>query len=170
MPHATDSRLAIYTAWGPIGITVRNGVVVRCELPRVIKAAAATPRVLRVELRAALKKDRRVLRSAERFVRAVLRGRAADAPPLVEEGDPSFTAACRRAMQSIRPGQTISYAELARRAGRPAAARAAGQACARNPLPLFVPCHRVRASNGNMGGFSAGLRWKSFLLDVEARA
>ena len=53
------------------------------------------------------------------------------------------------------------------RAGRPAAARAAGGACRANPVPLFLPCHRVMAANGQWGGFSAGLPWKIHLLRLE---
>jgi len=63
----------------------------------------------------------------------------------------SVLTACRE----IRFGQTITYAELAARAGRPAAARAVGSALAKNPLPLLVPCHRVLRSDGQIGGFSA---------------
>ncbi len=68
----------------------------------------------------------------------------------------------------ISPGKTIAYAELAQTAGHPGAARAAASACARNPVPLFIPCHRVIASDGSPGGFSAGLAWKLRLLEIEA--
>lgn len=70
-------------------------------------------------------------------------------------------------MERIPAGATCTYAELAARAGRPRAVRAAGQACARNPLPLFVPCHRVLGSGGVLGGFSGGLAWKVCLLERE---
>jgi methylated-DNA-[protein]-cysteine S-methyltransferase len=65
-------------------------------------------------------------------------------------------------------GQTRSYAWVADRAGRPKAVRAAGQALARNPLPVIVPCHRVLASDGTLGGFSGGLSVKKYLLALEA--
>ena len=55
------------------------------------------------------------------------------------------------------------------RSGSPRAVRAAGQACARNFIPLFIPCHRVLASNG-LGGFSVGLAWKKLLLEAEGHA
>ena len=64
-------------------------------------------------------------------------------------------------------GRTISYAELARRAGWPGAARACGSANGANPAPLFVPCHRTIASDGTLGGFGGGLPLKRRLLQLE---
>ena len=72
-------------------------------------------------------------------------------------------AECRR----ISPGETASYGELARRLGRPDAARAVGQAMARNPVPLAVPCHRVIRADGSLGGFGAGADIKRRLLRLE---
>lgn len=73
--------------------------------------------------------------------------------------------ACRR----IPRGRTATYADLARVAGSPQAARAAGSAMAHNPLPLIVPCHRVVRSDGTLGGFSSpqGIRLKRRLLELE---
>lgn len=67
-------------------------------------------------------------------------------------------------------GRTKTYGQLAREVGRPKAARAVGGAMARNPVPLVVPCHRVVAGNGGLGGFSAeqGVGLKRRLLDMEA--
>jgi len=62
----------------------------------------------------------------------------------------------------------VSYTEFAALAGRPAAVRAAAQACARNAAALFVPCHRVLRSDGSLGGFRYGLPAKRWLLDHEA--
>lgn len=64
-------------------------------------------------------------------------------------------------------GETISYAELARRAGAPGSARAAGAATGRNPLSIVVPCHRVVASGGALTGYAGGLARKSRLLEIE---
>jgi O-6-methylguanine DNA methyltransferase len=67
-------------------------------------------------------------------------------------------------------GETLSYGELATLAGRPRAARAAGSFCARNPLELFIPCHRVVASDGSLGGYGTyGLAYKRRLLGLEGR-
>lgn len=67
-------------------------------------------------------------------------------------------------------GQTRSYSWLAAQVGNPGAARAAGQALGRNPLPIIIPCHRVLASNGGLGGFSGGLEMKKYLLCLENSA
>lgn len=84
--------------------------------------------------------------------------------------DPRGTDFQMRVWQELRRipwGQTISYAELARRVGRPRASRAVGQANARNPIPLIIPCHRVVAADGSLGGYSAGLDRKRWLLAHE---
>jgi len=70
-------------------------------------------------------------------------------------------------LQEIPYGTTISYGELARRAGHPRAARATGSANARNPIPIVIPCHRVIAADGSLGGYSAGVEIKAALLRLE---
>ena len=66
-------------------------------------------------------------------------------------------------------GETISYGELAQRIGRPKAFRAVGLANGRNPVAVIVPCHRVVAGDGTLGGYGGGLDRKAFLLDLERR-
>ena len=73
-------------------------------------------------------------------------------------------------LAQIPYGSTISYTELARRAGRPDRARAAGAAVGRIPVPIVVPCHRVVASNGALTGYRGGLELKRALLELEARS
>jgi methylated-DNA-[protein]-cysteine S-methyltransferase len=72
-------------------------------------------------------------------------------------------------LAKVRFGHTLSYGELARRAGSPGAARAVGGVMAKNPIPLVVPCHRVLAAGGKIGGFTGGLGLKRALLDLEKR-
>jgi AraC family transcriptional regulator of adaptative response/methylated-DNA-[protein]-cysteine methyltransferase len=74
-----------------------------------------------------------------------------------------------QALQTIRAGQTITYQELAARAGCPGSVRAAASACAANPLAVAVPCHRVVARDGNLAGYRWGLARKKELLDKEKR-
>ena len=71
----------------------------------------------------------------------------------------------------LRYGETVSYGELARRVGHPGAARAVGTAMSTNRFPIVVPCHRVLASGGKLGGYSspAGTRLKQQMLDMEAK-
>lgn len=68
---------------------------------------------------------------------------------------------------SIPYGQTTSYGEIARALGKPGAARAVGTANGRNPIPIVIPCHRVVAVGGKLGGFGGGLPLKRKLLDLE---
>jgi len=85
---------------------------------------------------------------------------------LAPQGTP-FQLDVLRALQEVPYGETISYAGLAQRIGRPNASRAVGAANARNPLPIVIPCHRVIGSNGSLVGFGGGLEIKKRLLDLE---
>ena len=69
-------------------------------------------------------------------------------------------------MQKIPYGKSITYSDLAGKVGNPKAFRAVGTACGKNPLPLIIPCHRVKAQSG-LGGFTGGLDIKRFLLNLE---
>lgn len=70
-------------------------------------------------------------------------------------------------LRRIPRGETRSYGELADELGKLKAARAVGGACGANPIPVLIPCHRVLAANGGLGGFSGGLEWKRRLLAIE---
>jgi O-6-methylguanine DNA methyltransferase len=72
--------------------------------------------------------------------------------------------------QSIPYGETRTYHWVAEKLSMPKAARAVGQALARNSLPIIIPCHRVIYSDGSLGGFSGGQDWKRRLLEIEAKA
>ena len=73
-------------------------------------------------------------------------------------------------LRRIPAGTTASYGEVARRIGKPRAARAVARACATNPLPLAVPCHRVVRGDGEPGGYRGGVERKLALLEREARS
>jgi O-6-methylguanine DNA methyltransferase len=79
----------------------------------------------------------------------------------------AFQQACWRVIAAIPYGQTISYTELAAKAGKQDAVRAAASACGKNPLPLLIPCHRVVGKGGGLGGFAWGLPYKQKLLALE---
>ena len=70
-------------------------------------------------------------------------------------------------LPDVRYGRTVSYGQLASQAGRPGAARAVGSACATNPVPLIIPCHRVVLGDGSPGGYVGGPEIKRVLLDLE---
>jgi methylated-DNA-[protein]-cysteine S-methyltransferase len=81
-----------------------------------------------------------------------------------------FRSTVLHALPGIGYGHTASYAAVAQLAGNPKAVRAVGSACATNPLPVVVPCHRVVRSDGAMGGYRGGVDAKRTLLDLEAAA
>ncbi len=73
-----------------------------------------------------------------------------------------------RLTSSIPYGETRTYGWIASKLGKPGSVRAVGQAMARNPLPIIVPCHRIVGSNGSLGGYSGGLELKKRLLELES--
>jgi methylated-DNA-[protein]-cysteine S-methyltransferase len=87
-------------------------------------------------------------------------------------GVPAFHQRVYEVARSIPPGRTLTYGEVAARLGMPGAAQAVGQALGRNPVPIVVPCHRVLAAGGAMGGFSApgGIETKRRMLVIEGAA
>jgi methylated-DNA-[protein]-cysteine S-methyltransferase len=103
----------------------------------------------------------------ERF-QAYFSGHRVDFPDELDlSGATPFQRSVWQAARLIPFGQTRSYGWLAGQLGSPGAARAVGQALGRNPLPIIIPCHRVLAANGGLGGFSRGLEMKRFLLQLE---
>lgn len=86
--------------------------------------------------------------------------------PMAPSGTP-FQMRVWQEIARVPHGETISYAELARRAGAPGCARAAGAATGRNPLSIVVPCHRVVGSGGALTGYAGGLERKARLLAIE---
>ena len=88
--------------------------------------------------------------------------------------DLSLTGGFRRIVQQHLPeigyGHTMSYGELARLVGNPKAVRAVGTACATNPLPVVIPCHRVLRTDGSLGGYAGGLDAKAALLSLEGES
>ena len=108
------------------------------------------------------------LKQTRAAIAAVLAGRAPRVfPPLDFSGGTPFQRLVWQALREIPPGETRSYGEIARSIGRAKAVRAVGAACGANPVPLLVPCHRVLAANGKLGGFSGGPEWKPRLLRRE---
>jgi methylated-DNA-[protein]-cysteine S-methyltransferase len=122
----------------------------------------------------------RLATPAEEFVHRRDLGRLSGAVSAYLAGDPDalddlpvsqpggdFVQAAWKVMREVPAGTTISYAELAARAGRPQAIRAAGSACARNLVAPIVPCHRIVRTDGSLGGYYYGLATKRWLLDHE---
>jgi methylated-DNA-[protein]-cysteine S-methyltransferase len=104
-------------------------------------------------------------------IAALLRGERADLTgvALDMDGVAPFERAVYGTARNILPGSTLTYGEIARHIGQPGAAREVGVALARNPFAIVVPCHRVVAANGKLGGFSGagGTATKLKLLAIE---
>ena len=91
------------------------------------------------------------------------------AVPLALNGT-EFASKVWKEMSAIPYGEVRTYGELAKAIGRPGAARAVGQACNRNPIPIIVPCHRVVGTGGKLTGYAGGLTLKKRLLELEKDA
>jgi O-6-methylguanine DNA methyltransferase len=134
----------------------------------VLKLRAGRITALRLEDRAPPRASRR-----HPFLTRVLGhlrdGRPLGDLPLALEGT-GFSAEVLQALREVPAGTTVTYAELARRLGKPGAARAVGNACAGNPFLLVIPCHRVVPASGGVGNYAGagGARTKRKLLEREA--
>ena len=157
----------VRTPVGALSIIAADGVVVAAGFAPVAEMAAR----LAPGLVAAGLRERGDLGDVTRAVVAYLAGDvdALDDVPVRQPGGP-FAQEAWRVMREIPAGQTWTYAELALKAGRPTAIRAAGSACARNLVAPFVPCHRVLRTDGTLGGYYYGLDVKRWLLAHEAAA
>jgi AraC family transcriptional regulator, regulatory protein of adaptative response / methylated-DNA-[protein]-cysteine methyltransferase len=119
---------------------------------------------------AELKSDPVGLEATVRGLRQVVDAPGREVVLPTDTGGTEFQQRVWGALRTIPPGSTESYAGLARRIGRPGAARAVAGACAANPLAVLVPCHRVVRSDGALGGYRWGLELKRTLLAREATA
>ena len=142
----------ILTPAGPVTVEVQEGKIVRVHLGHRLRRGAR----------------RRKLAPIRRLLADWFKGRSVRAPLQLEGTE--FTRRVYEVVRSIPAGETLTYAEVARGAGHPGAARAVGSVMANNRHPLFIPCHRVVASGG-LGGFSGpgGLAQKRQLLALEQR-
>jgi methylated-DNA-[protein]-cysteine S-methyltransferase len=97
-----------------------------------------------------------------------LEGEPVDFPDKLDLGEITrFQQNVWQIVRTIPYGETRSYGWVANKLGSPKAARGVGQALARNPMPIVIPCHRVIGSNGSLGGFGGGVGVKEFLLRLE---
>lgn len=157
----------VRTPAGALAIVAAEGVVVASGFAPVQELVAR----LAVDEVAAGVREVRDLGIVTKAVRAYLAGDvdALDDVPVRQPGGP-FLQEAWTVMREIPAGQTWTYSELALKAGRPSAVRAAGSACARNLVAAFVPCHRVVRTDGTLGGYYYGLPVKQWLLEHEAAA
>jgi methylated-DNA-[protein]-cysteine S-methyltransferase len=143
------------TPWGYFGLAATGDTVQRTCLPGLDRA-----QVLQALLAglADAPFDRGLLGGLQQRITAYFEGENVDfsTDPAVDlAGRGTFDRTVLSACRQIGPGQTATYSELAVRIGKPGAGRAVGNALARNPIPLIIPCHRVLRADGGLGGFSA---------------
>jgi methylated-DNA-[protein]-cysteine S-methyltransferase len=150
-------------AWGERGITA-------VQLPEARPAETRARLLRRVPDALEAPAPPQVKRALE-AIRALMRGEASDfsSVALDMDGVPPFRRRVYETARTIPPGETRSYGEIASLLGAPGSARAVGQALGRNPFPIIVPCHRVLAAGGKLGGFSAngGVGTKLRMLALE---
>ena len=149
-------HLKFITTWGTLGVEQIDGKVAGCSLPFLATAPSQPFALLQGD-------DPEITE----FITALFAGTHKNLPPLAPLKGTAFQQQVWQAIAAIPWGQTQTYGELAATINRPAAVRAVGTACGRNPIPLFIPCHRVIGAHGKIGGFSVGLAWKHRLLAAE---
>lgn len=119
------------------------------------------------KLRGEMLCDTPVLLQAARELEEYFRGsRRSFSVPLAPRGTP-FQLRCWNALRLIPYGETRTYGQQAEAIGQPKASRAVGMGNHRNPLPIFIPCHRVVGKNGTLTGYAGGLEMKEYLLTLE---
>lgn len=112
-------------------------------------------------------RETKLLTEAKRQLEEYFSGTRRSFDLILDPGGTEFQQRCWKSLRDIPYGGTISYGELARRIGQPKASRAVGQANHCNPIPIFIPCHRVIGADGSLTGFGGGLHRKEFLLRLE---
>jgi methylated-DNA-[protein]-cysteine S-methyltransferase len=159
-----ESGIVFDTPWGYVAAVASERELLRLTIAhatpeRALAAAGGTAAGAETALLAAVRGE------VERYFRGE---RVAMEFPVDLSGLPPFHRRALLAARRIPYGETRSYRWLAEGAGRPTAARAAGQAMARNPLPLVIPCHRVVGADGRLVGFGGGVELKRRLLELES--
>ena len=157
-PAATQSGFCLFdTAVGRCGIAWGPGGIRALQLPEATEAATRA-RLARRCPDAVEAEPAGAVRAAVEAIVALLEGERSDLGGIVLDmaGIPAFHRRVYEIARAIPPGRTLTYGEVAARLGEPGAARAVGQALGRNPFAIVVPCHRVVATGGGLGGFSAG--------------
>ena len=109
-----------------------------------------------------------MLRQAKRELTEYFAGRRKRFDVALDPQGTVFQRSIWKAIAKVGFGETLTYGELAQRAGHPGSARAAGAATGRNPLSVIVPCHRIMGANGSLTGYAGGLSRKRALLELES--
>jgi len=162
--RSSFQTLEIKTTWGTITLTLNGDQVVALDLPYLKNTPHKPFAIEKLPLSSVTASHLRGLSRSARI--QALEDLLKKFPNIGKPLGTKFQMAVWNELKKIPRGQTRTYGEIAAAIGRPKAARAVGSACGANPLPLFIPCHRVVAKNG-LGGFRSGLPWKKLLLKNE---
>lgn len=156
----TNSPIGIPTPHGTFVATYSQTGLSRLEFPEKVTPPKTNPTLTSLA--------KRWHATAAKALEKMLHGQApGNLLPLDLSSGTEFQISVWRQLLQIPLGQARSYIELAGRLGKPGASRAVGSACGANPIPVIVPCHRVLAAHGRIGGFSGGPGWKQRLLKIE---
>ena len=148
---------------GPLLLTSRGKALTGLYMTGLEEAAEPRPGVRWIQ-------DDTVFREIRRQIEAYFDGVSSGFHLALDLAGTAFQRRVWHELCKIPYGSAISYAELARRIGQPSASRAVGSANGQNPIAIIVPCHRVIASGGGLGGYGGGLERKRWLLEHEAAA
>ena len=151
VPRMTHTPFLVASELVNLGVTVQDGAVTQIRLHGRANRPPETPIEHQV---------------AQELMEYLTGKRSRFTLPVAPTGTP-FERRCWHALQQIPYGETRTYAEIARTVGNPKGYRAVGSANHKNPIPIIIPCHRVVASGGGLGGYGGGLDLKRRLLALE---
>ena len=157
----------IHTPIGALQLIAQGGFLTNIHWEGTHTIPQETPRQEPTRDQDILDSEALLVTAAQQLLEYFAGQRQAFTLPLNPGGTP-FQQRVWQALQEIPYGHVISYKQLAHRIGQPTALRAVGGANHRNPLPIVIPCHRVIAADGSLGGFGGGLEIKRALLELES--
>ena len=159
------TRLA--SPWGPLLLVGTEKSVCSCDFLNGKDIANLLSRLQKLNHDAQIKEDPQPLASAVEGLKRYFAGEPENLNQPLDLQGSQFQIQVWSKLREIPAGTVATYGDIAAHIGRPRGARAVGQACGRNPVVLFVPCHRVVAAHGGLGGFGSGLDVKQALLNHE---
>ena len=150
--------------WGPVFLAGTEKSVCSCDFVNGKDTANLLSRLQQQNHHALIKEDSQPLAAAVDCLNRYFAGEPENLDQPLDLQGSQFQMLVWSALRQIPAGKVATYGDVAARIGKPGGARAVGQACGRNPVVLFVPCHRVVAAHGGLGGFGGGLSLKKALL------
>jgi len=153
--------------WGPLFLAGTEESVCSCEFINGKDIIKLLSRLQKLNHHALIKEGPQPLASAVACLNRYFAGEPENLNQPLDLQGSRFQMQVWSTLRQIPAGKVATYGDIAARIGRPRGARAVGQACGSNPVVLFVPCHRVVAANGGLGGFGSGLDLKEELLRHE---